>query len=70
MTCTLRLVTLVALSLCLGGPALAQKKAVTGIDQIHEQVRAGSKVCTASHEHAGEGTLPSRSGAESAAIRH
>lgn len=51
--------------------ASAQEKtaAITGIDKIHTQARVGGKVCMMDHEHFGEGTLPSRRGAEAAAIR-
>lgn len=52
------------------GPALAQQKqAITGIDKIHAQARFGNRVCMTSHRHYGEGTMPSRNGAEAAAIR-
>lgn len=42
---------------------------VTGIDKIHDQVRVGSKVCMADHDHKGAGEMPSRKGAEGAAVR-
>ena len=45
------------------------KSTMTGTDQIHAQSRQGSRVCMSSHEHFGEGSLPSRKGAEGAAIR-
>ena len=71
-----RVLVLVAVAVAIIGtsqtfPALAQqRKVVTGIDQIHAQVRVGGKVCMASHEHTGFGTMPSRGGAEAAAVRH
>ena len=46
-----------------------QTKAITGIDKIHQQARVGNKVCFTEHAHYGEGTMPSRKGAEGAAIR-
>ena len=46
-----------------------QRQAITGIDKIHAQARAGSKVCMVRHKHGGEGTMPSEQGAEAAAIR-
>lgn len=51
-------------------PGTKQTQAITGIDQIWQQVRVGNKVCMAAHEHYGEGNMPSRFGAERAAIRH
>ena len=51
-------------------PVLAAKGvAVTGLDSIHAKRREGGKLCFADHNHYGEDTLPSRKGAEAAAIR-
>ncbi len=50
--------------------AASKQPAVTGLDSIHEKRREGGKLCFSSHEHYGEGTLPSRKGAEAAASRN
>lgn len=61
--------------LSIGGVSQAQSPSraaggLTGLDKLHQQARIGGKLCMTSHEHAGEGSLPSRRGAEAAAIRH
>lgn len=43
---------------------------ITGIDKIHAQVRVGNRVCMADHDHNHEASMPSRKGAETAAIRN
>jgi hypothetical protein len=48
----------------------AKSPTLTGIDKIHDQVAIGGKVCMADHDHRGEGSMPSRKGAEGAAIRN
>ncbi len=59
-----------ATSVAIGSGATAQQRqASTGVDSIHAQVRVGGKVCMSGHEHGGEGTLPSKAGAQAAAIR-
>lgn len=53
-----------------GSSATAQqRKELTGIDKIHKQARFGNRICMTTHRHYGEGTMPSRRGAEAAAIR-
>lgn len=47
-------------------PAGAQS---TGLDALHAQAKVGGKTCMTSHEHYGEGSMPSKRGAERAAIR-
>jgi hypothetical protein len=62
----------IALGLACVGASAQEKKstaAVTGIDKIHAQARVGGKVCMVDHEHYGEGNLPSKRGAEAAAVR-
>jgi hypothetical protein len=57
---------LLCLSLGSGAGAAAQSNQVTGIDAIHAQRREAGRLCMTSHEHAGEGSMPSRRGAEAA----
>lgn len=66
------LVVLIAADLVSGSGAVRAQSAtgLTGNDQLHEQARLGGKICMTAHEHGGEGSLPSRKGAEAAAIRH
>ncbi|MEL6871211.1 MAG: hypothetical protein AAFO62_00125 [Pseudomonadota bacterium] len=45
-------------------PALAKETA-----DMHQQARYGGKTCFVTHSHHGEGNMPSRKGAERAAIR-
>jgi hypothetical protein len=52
--------------LSVSGPVFAQS---TGLDKMHAQARVGGKTCMTEHEHYGEGTMPSRRGAELAAKR-
>lgn len=56
---------------CVGASAQEKKStaSVTGIDKIHAQARVGGKVCMVDHEHFGEGNLPSKRGAQAAAVR-
>jgi hypothetical protein len=41
----------------------------SGLDKMHAQARVGGKTCMTEHEHYGEGEMPSRRGAQQAAIR-
>ena len=47
-------------------PAFAQE---TGLSGLHAQARVGGKICMTEHEHYGEGTMPTRPGAQQAAVR-
>lgn len=59
-----------AASLAILSAATAQQReAITGIDKIHAQAPVGGKVCMIRHKHGGDGTMPSRRGAEAASIR-
>lgn len=67
---TARIALVLAAAAWSGGPAEAQKSAMTGLDLLHAQARVGGKTCMTDHEHGGEGTLASKKGASEAAIRH
>lgn len=55
----------VAILLC----PLAAVAETTGLDRLHAQARVGGKVCMTEHEHYGEGSMPTRRGAELSAMR-
>ncbi len=65
---TARIALVLAAATWSGGPAEAQKSAMTGLDTLHAQARVGGKTCMTDHEHGGEGTLASKKGASEAGI--
>ncbi|MEO1264699.1 MAG: hypothetical protein AAFV26_03220 [Pseudomonadota bacterium] len=60
-----RVVALFAFVISLGASAANANETA----DMHQQARFGSKICMVTHQHHGEGSMPSKNGAQAAAIR-